>query len=492
MRRLLRWPALKILLPLVLAGLLLLGGQNGAYLAVGVFSCTLVAVLFALSRRDVTTVVSIYIVLMIVLPSYLTIGDLGEAGSPTTIVGMVALAWWLVSRLVPGQPIATGRQPIRIAVYVFGASVILSFASAFSRAIPAIEISGTNRGVLQVLGLAGIALLLADGIDSLERLDVLGRRLVFWVSYLATLGIIQFLTGTTPLDTVYGRLPGFSSAYIPAPITSRDGLRRVQATTGSPIEFGLVLACALPIAVHYAKQAPVGKRARSWLYVLLIALALPMSLSRTGFVGAAIVFVVMFVGWNARERVQAVLAVAMFGLVLRAGKPGFVGTIVGLFTNAASDSSVTHREEDLARSGFLVRQSIFFGRGFGTFIPSEFTPPHQPVASLDNQYLGSLIETGIVGLASLVLLLLIWVFTAFGARRRSRDPATRELALGLAASALAVAFGLYVFDLFSFDTVSGTMFILLGMTGALWRLAQEETDAADVNAATRVPVPHVA
>src|SRR5580658_1558535 len=121
MRRLLRWPALKILLPLVLAGLLLLGGQNGAYLAVGVFSCTLVAVLFALSRRDVTTVVSIYIVLMIVLPSYLTIGDLGEAGSPTTIVGMVALAWWLVSRLVPGQPIATGRQPIRIAVYVFGA-----------------------------------------------------------------------------------------------------------------------------------------------------------------------------------------------------------------------------------------------------------------------------------------------------------------------------------------------------------------------------------
>jgi len=476
-------------MPVVLAGVVLLAGQKGAYLAVGVLGCTLVAVLFALSRRDVTTVASIYVVLMIMVPSYLTIRDLGAAGSPTTIVGMSALAWWIVSRLVPGQPIATGRQPIRMAVYIFSASIILSFGSAFSRAIPAIEISGANRGMLEVVGLAGIALLVADGIDSLERLDVLGRRLVFWVSVLATMGIDQFLTGSTPLNSLYSRLPGFSSAYVPAPITSRDGLRRVQATTGSPIEFGLVLACALPIAVHYAKHAPAGKRGRSWLYVLLISVALPMSLARTGFVGAAIVFVVMFVGWNARERIQAVLAVAMFTLALRAAKPGFVGTIIGLFTNAANDSSVTHREQDLARSGFLVRQSFLFGRGFGTFIPSEFTPPHQPVASLDNQYLGSLIETGIVGLVCLILLLLVWLFTALGARRRSRDPATRELALALAGSALALAFGLYVFDAFSFATVSGLMFLLLGMTGAVWRLAQLETDAPAVETALRNAVP---
>lgn len=485
-----RFPALQLFLPVVAAGLLLLAGTKGAYLAVGLLGCTVVAVLFALSRRDVTTVVSIYIVLMVMLPSYLTIGDLGEAGSPTTIVGMAALAWWLISRIVPGQPIATGRQPIRIGIYIFCASILLSFASAFSRSIPAVEISGANRGMLEVLGLAGIALLIADGIDTLERLHVLGRRFVAWISVLATMGIVQFLTGSTPIDSLDDRLPGFSAASIPPPITSRDGLRRVQGTTGSPIEFGLVLACALPIAVHYARQAPPGKRARGWLYVLLISVALPMSLARTGFVGAAIVFVVMFVGWNARERIEAVLAVTVFTVALRAAKPGMVGTIIGLFTNAANDSSVTHREQDLARSGFLVRQSLFFGRGFGTFIPSEFTPPYQPVASLDNQYLGSLIETGIVGLACLILLLFIWVFTALAARRRSRDPATRELALGLAGSALALAFGLYVFDAFSFATVSGTMFILLGMTGALWRLAQQESDAPEIETATPIPVRH--
>lgn len=474
----------------MLAGLLLLAGQKGAYLAAGLLACGLVAVLFALSERDVTTVASIYIVFMVIVPSYLTIRDLGAAGSPTTIIGMAALAWWLVSRLVPGQPIAIGRQPIRIGIYIFSGAIVLSFASAFSRQIPAVEISGANRGILEILGLAGIALLIADGVDTRERLDVLGRRLTFWISMLATMGIYQFLTGSTPVANIYNHLPGFSTASIPPPITSRDGLRRVQATTGSPIEFGLVLACALPIAVHYAKYAPEGKRGRAWLYVFLISLALPMSLARTGFVGAAIVFVVMFVGWNARERIEALLAVGLFALALRMAKPGFVGTILGLFSHAAGDSSVTHREQDLARSGFLVRQSIFFGRGFGTFIPSEFTPPGQPVASLDNQYLGSLIETGVFGLACLILLLLIFFFTALGARRRSRDPSTRELALGLAGSSLALAFGFYVFDVFSFSTVSGLMFILLGMTGALWRLAQHEGELPPLEATLVASVAH--
>jgi hypothetical protein len=49
---------------------------------------------------------------------------------------------------------------------------------------------------------------------------------------------------------------------------------------------------------------------------------------------------------------------------------------------------------------------------------------------------------------------------------------------------------LYVFDAFSFATVSGTMFILLGMTGALWRLAEQESHAPGIEAAARIPVPH--
>ena len=166
--------------------------------------------------------------------------------------------------------------------------------------------------------------------------------------------------------------------------------------------------------------------------------------------------------------------------LLRAARPGLLGTLVGNLLHTSSDPDVTHRQQDLARSGFLLANSVWFGRGFNTFIPKEFTPPGQPVASLDNQYLGTLIETGIVGLVSLILLLIIWMFTALGARRRAHDERTRDLGLALTASSLVLIVGFYVFDVFSFDVIANTMFVLLGITGALWRLAPVRLIPVDI------------
>ena len=141
---------------------------------------------------------------------------------------------------------ASGRQPIRIAVFIFGASILLSYGAAFSRQISPLETSGANRGLLELFGLAGVRLLIADGIPDRKRLDVLGRRLVFWVTVLAVLGIIQFLTKTT-FAGIYSHIPGFSNAAkTPVVLGSRGGFVRVQATAASPIEFGLVMAAVLP------------------------------------------------------------------------------------------------------------------------------------------------------------------------------------------------------------------------------------------------------
>jgi O-antigen ligase len=155
-----------------------------------------------------------------------------------------------------------------------------------------------------------------------------------------------------------------------------------------------------------------------------------------------------------------------------------LGTVEGYFKNAGQDSSVIHRQQDLQRSEYLLRSSLWFGRGIGTFIPQEVTPANQPLYSLDNQYLGSLIETGVVGLTGVILLMLIGFCSALGVRRRSTDASTRELALALAASSLVIAFGFYVLDVFSFTIVSGVMFVLLGLTGALWRISMDEQSQA--------------
>ena len=150
--------------------------------------------IFLLCYRDPTTLVGCFIAFTILIPSAYTVGSLGAAGSPATVIGIAAFVWWLFSRLGSSEAIDRGRQPVRIGIYIFGASILLSYGAAFSRQIPALEISGANRGLLELFGLAGVGLLIADGISDRKRLDVLARRLVFWVSVLAVLGIYQYVS----------------------------------------------------------------------------------------------------------------------------------------------------------------------------------------------------------------------------------------------------------------------------------------------------------
>ena len=460
-----------LLSPFILAALLSFAGHHGALLAGVLMAGCFTGSIFLLCYRDPTTLVGFFIAFTILLPSDYTVGSLGAAGSPATVVGIAAFVWWGFSHLGSSEAIGRGRQPIRIGIFIFGASILLSYGAAFSRQISALEISGANRGLLELFGLAGIGLLISDGIPNRDRLDVLGRRLIFWVSVLAVLGIYQYVSGSTFVG-FYAHVPGLTAAAGKViPLGTRNGFLRVEATAGSPIEFGLVMAATLPIAVHYALYARRGRRAASWLAVALMAATIPLSGSRAGVVGLAAAAIVLLVGWKLPRRLGAIGVMVAFLALLRMAMPGRIGSLIGDLLNASSDPSVTHREQDLARSGFLLTRSIWFGRGFGTFIPSEFATAGQPIESLDNQYLGSLIETGIVGLLALILLLFIWLFTALGARRRARDECTRDLGLCLAASSAVLLVGFYVFDVFSFDISANVMFVLLGISGAAWRLA---------------------
>ena len=460
--------------------MLTVAGKRGALVAAALLAGYFCAAIFVLCYRDPTTLAGCFIAVTVLLPSSLTVGPLGAAGSPGTMIGIAAFVWWGLSHIGSSEAMAGGRQPIRIGIFIFGASILLSYGAAFSRVIPPLEVSAANRGLLELFGLAGIALLLADGIPDRERLDVLGRRLVFWVAILGVLGVIQYLTKTT-FVSFYTRLPGFELSPGSLPVLGiRGGFVRVQGTAASPIEFGLVMTAVLPLAVHYALYAPRRKRLASWFAVALIAIGIPLSGSRAGVVGFAAAFFVLFLGWNLRRRTTAVAVILGSLGLLRAVRPGLLGTLVGNLLHTSSDPDVTHRQQDLARSGFLLANSVWFGRGFNTFIPKEFTPPGQPVASLDNQYLGTLIETGVVGLVSLILLLIIWMFTALGARRRAHDERTRDLGLALTASSAVLIVGFYVFDVFSFDVIANTMFVLLGITGALWRLAPVRLIPVDI------------
>jgi O-antigen ligase len=404
----------------------------------------------------------LYLGLLFGLPSGLVFAPLGAAGSPAALIGICFLAWWINARLVPGLGVVRGSQPIRVGLYAFQFSAAASYLAGALRPMTSQEASSSTRGLLTVCAWSGVALVTADGLATRAALDRVLRCLVRAGVFLATLGIIQFFSGWNPATLI--KIPGLELNTTFGATIARDNFTRVQGTAAHAIEFGVVLAMVLPLALHYAWFA-TERRGRHWAGVLLIGFALPMTVSRSAIAGLMIVMMVMLIAGPPRRRRQVLVAAPFLAIGLKLLIPGLLGTIRGLFANISGDPSTQGRTDDYGAIGYYVAHSPYFGRGISTFIPELYR-------TLDNAYAGWLLEAGIVGLLALIGLVLCGVLMALRLRTRAKDEDdTRDLGAALAAGLLSAAFNFATFDALGFAICAGVFFLLLGVTGALWRLS---------------------
>ncbi|HEY7145393.1 MAG TPA: O-antigen ligase family protein [Streptosporangiaceae bacterium] len=413
-------------------------------------------------RADAVSLLTCYLVLLMAIPSSLVVGSFGAAGGPAALFAVVLAGWYLVGRQHPAALLDHGQQPVRVAAAAFGCSVVASYVAANRMVLPGPQRNGADRGLLVLTGWLGVALLAADGIDGAERLQALIRRIVTGATAMAALGIAEFLTGV--VFTKYVSIPGLTVHAQLTDLISRDGLSRVIATAAQPLEFTAVLAMCLPLALYQARFAAPGRRRWRWTQVVLIAGALPMTVSRSAIVGLAVICAVLIPAWSRRDRRRAYLVLVIAPVAVWLAKPGLLTSFAGLFRQLGSDSSSLSRTDAYSAAVPFIAHHPWLGSGFQTFFPQTYF-------FVDNQYLTSLIEDGVIGLAALVALLATGWFTARSARHASADPNTRELAQCLAASVAAAAACFATFDALSFTIASGLCFLLVGCTGALWRLA---------------------
>ena len=418
--------------------------------------------------RDIVSLLTLYVVFLMAIPSRYTFAPLGGAGAPSTVLGVVFLCAYLLRWVHPASPIGSVRQPLRgVALGVFCAFVASYLAANLHKMAP-LEQNGADRGIILICGWVGILMLTADGVSSLERLHVLLRRIVFGASAMAALGITQFFTGLNIARYIV--IPGLRANQPYTDIAVRGSYNRPSATAIHPIEFGFVLATVLPIAIHRARFAPKNKKFMRWLQVVLISVALPMTVSRSAILGFVIVMAVILPVWPARDRWRALGLIAIGILGLQVLVPGIVRNLNRLFFAIGTDASTASRTNALSDAVPLIGQHPWFGEGFGTFMPSVFF-------YTDDQYLNSAIELGLVGVAAIVVLFSTGLWSARDVRRRSADPEIRHLGQCMAASCtvLLVIYG--VFDAFYFPMAAGITFLMLGCLAALWRLTREPTVA---------------
>ena len=418
---------------------------------------------------DTTTVLTVYVCLLLAIPSRIVVDALGSAGAPSAIMAIGTFYLWAWFHIQRSRQVVAGYQPVRAALLGWLLIMLIVYAHAMSSPIPPDEISTADHGLLKLLGLAGIVLVANDGVVSLERHRTLLRRLVVGIGLVATLGLIQFATKQLYVDRI--EIPGLTAGTAEWTLGVRNGLTRPSGTSTHPIEYGVLLTMVLPLAVTFALKSPT----RRWVFraiLCVITFAIFLSISRSAMLCAAVALVVLAASWTTGVRVRVFAAALAAAVAVYVAVPRVLGTITGLFTGISGDSSIGSRTGSYELAGEFISRSPFVGRGFSTFLPKYWI--------LDNQYLGLLIEGGILGFGGLLILIVAAVAAAWKARQMSIDEFDRDLAQALIASIAAGACSLAFFDTFAFPQSAGCFFLILGMAGALRRLtmAHDSTDEA--------------
>lgn len=414
-----------------------------------------------ITRIDAALMLAVMLIFIDIIPFNLILPSMTDLGRPGLVLGFFLFCWWVLARFAPHLSM-TGPQPMRWAVLVFMGAALLSYAAGFMRGLTTMEANGADRKMLLFCVMAGAVLTAADGVSNWLRLRTVLNVMVWCAAIVAFIGIVQYMTG---LDiTEYLVFPGLQAkAFVPG-FMMRGSSYRVASTTAHYIELSAMLALCLPFAIHLARYSKEQwRRMAGLLCALLIAAGVGTTVSRTGIVAMGLMMLVLFPVWGWRMRYNiGVMAVGFMG-VMAILSPGLMRTLFGLFDDTSNNSSINARTEDYPIVFHYVAQTPWLGRGTGTWIPPQYR-------ILDNQWLVTLLDGGILGVAAMLALHVTGIVLAYKALKRSTSEEDRHLCAALIATqviALAVA---ATFDSLSFTTYVTIMSLTLGLCGTVWRL----------------------
>jgi O-antigen ligase len=422
---------------------------------------------------------------IMVFPSDFVFKAIGGGGYVAALVAYFMFLTWLAATLFGFHNPLEHRSPVRIALCVLWISSLISYALIDRNALNSTQLTGADRWLLQLVDISGVILVASEFLRSIHDIRLVLRALVWGGAFCGIVAAMQYWLALDMTKYLLRILPGFSvnaSAAVNAAVTSRGSLHRVVGTAIDPIELGVVAAMLLPLAIYLAMYDKDMSAFKRWLPVLCIALAVPTSVSRSAILAASVAVAVLVISLPAVRRLGVLAAIPAVVACVFVGAHGLLGTLKDYFFAGTGDSSIAHRVDNYTYVEQLVRLSPWFGQGGGTYI---VTAAH----ILDNQFLTTCIELGLVGAAALVFFLAWPALAGLAARHRTGDEELRVLCGALAGAALAGAVCSATFDSFSFPMFVNVDALVLGLIGAAWLLTvhvESHTETMTVRDGARV------
>jgi O-antigen ligase/polysaccharide polymerase Wzy-like membrane protein len=424
-------------------------------------------------KLDSVSLLTLWMALLYLIPQKWVLPGGGSIARPAIGIGLVCAVLYVASRMVPSM-VPPGRTPVALGLWAYGTLIVVSFALSFNRDLYRFELTAGIREVLLTASMVGVALLTAASIRDRERLEVLLKRSVAFAAVVASVAALQFYFDFDLVERV--RFPGLrrNSEFLTSGV--RSGFERAKGTTDHAIELGVVMAMAMPVAVHYALHEPDKRIARRfWLATFLIMSTIPMSVSRSGIVAVAVSMGFLVSVWGERQMLRAIGAGFVGVAIIYVSSPTLLGSIRSLFSALDSDPSVEGRTDDYETVFRFVAQRPWFGRGAGTWGADTNL-------LLDNQILLSLLEVGWIGVGILSFMYVSAVSTGRKIRRTAPDDATRHLGQALAGAIASGYLTLFFVDGLFFQIFVGTSFLYIGAVGAIYRMMHTQGVRPEVEA----------
>jgi O-Antigen ligase len=409
---------------------------------------------------------------LFLFPSDVVLRVIGAQGYVAGLVAFALLAAWLSSTVLGLHATESAHHTTRALIAAFAATSLVSWSLTAGPDLTAAERLSADRWILLIAASAGVALVAAEGLRSMEDVRRVLRALVAGGAFCGLVAALQYWAHVDLTTVLDHALPGFEVNSTYTSYQTRGALSRVTGTAQHPIELGVVAGMMLPLAVTmalYDRRRPAWLR---WLPVALIGLSVPMSVSRSGVLAVLVACGVFVLLLPHRQRVVGIALTPVAVVAVFMLTPGYLSTLASYVGAGASDLSVSTRLGDYPLVERLVSQHPWFGSGGGTYFADN------SLDILDNQYLKSAIELGIVVTLGLMVYLLAPILVAVMARGRSRDPELRTLLGALAGAAAAGAVSSATFDSFSFNTYVGLYSLVVGLTGACWLISHRAAGVA--------------
>jgi O-antigen ligase len=419
-------------------------------------------------RPHAIRILQVFAVALFVIPSTYVISAIGADGYAAGLVGMFAFVVWLAAIMLGHHDFGRYRNPIRVVLCLFWAVSLLSYLFMDRAFLSGLQLNSANRWLMQLAAMTGVAFLAAECLHSVQDFHRV-LRVLSWAA--AFCGLVALLQWRFNYDlTPYLKLPGFSVKPFGQFVILRSGENRVAGTGIDPIELGVTACMLLPLGIWAATHTFGVSPLRRWAPVVLTALAVPASVSRSAIVGIALSIGLFVVLMPPRQRITAFILIPVGIAAVFMVSHGELGTLTGYLGYGASgtDPSVTHRTNNYPYVAHLVSQAPLLGAGGGTYMPDV-------VHILDNQWLDTVIDLGYIGVFAFAVLFVVPLVTALKARAKSCDPSLRLLCAALASGFLTAGVCSAFFDSFSFPLFYNVLALELGLAGACWRLAAAES-----------------